>query len=135
MLLTSVFNYVIILEMIAYSFTNTYISGVHVGIQSAHAIVEIIRKHPNGPGVRSWISRYKTLIVKNGGDSSGLQEIVDLFKRRDNKFAWAEFREPDMENVRTSVAIIVPERIGRGEVKTPFEEELKALLKRTKLAV
>jgi len=117
------------------TFNLFHLSSIQQGIQGGHAANAVRNKYPRRSDVKTWAHRDLTIIHKNGGDSNGLQEIVDLFKRRDNKFAWAEFREPSMENVRTSVAIIIPERISRGEVTTPFEEELKCLLKRTKLAI
>jgi hypothetical protein len=117
------------------TFNLFHLSSIQQGIQGGHAANAVRNKYPRRSDVKTWAHRDLTIIHKNGGDCHGLQEIVDLFKRRDNKFAWAEFREPDMENCRTSVAIVLPERISRGEVKTEFEEQLRILLKSTKLAI
>lgn len=120
------------------TFNIFHFSSIQQGIQGGHAANAVRNKYPKRSDVRTWAHRDLTIIHKNGGTSQGLQAVVDLFKRRDNPFAWQDFREPDAENIRTSVAIVLPQRIspdGSFTPKTEFEQELKALLKRTKLAV
>ena len=116
------------------TFNLFHLSSIQQGIQGGHAANAVRNKYPKRSDVKTWAHRDLTIIHKNGGASQDLEAIVELFKRRDNPFAWADFREPDMENCRTAVAIIIPERMARGEAKTEFEDELKALLKRTRLA-
>lgn len=116
------------------TFNLFHLSSIQQGIQGGHAANAVRNKYPKRSDVKTWAHRDLTIIHKNGGDSNSLQEIVDLFKQRSNHFAWAEFREPDMENCRTSVAIILPESFMKEKPKTDFEQELQALMKRTKLA-
>ena len=120
------------------TFNVFHLSSIQQGIQGGHAANAVRNKYPKRSDVKTWATRDLTIIHKNGGASQGLQDIVDMFKRRDNPFAWQDFREPDLENIRTSVAIILPQRItpdGSFKPQTPFEEDLKKLLKSTRLAV
>jgi hypothetical protein len=112
-----------------------YIGGIHAGIQSAHAVADLLSKHPKDKSLKQWATKDKTLIVKAGGDSNDIKDIVKLFKNKANPYSWALFKEPDLENVVTAVAICVPEHIyvGKGTF-TGFDEKLVALIKRCPLA-
>src|SRR5688572_19208229 len=121
--------------MLMVTFNLFHFSSIQQGIQGGHAANAVRNKYPRRKDVKRWATKDLTINHKNGGDSSGLEEIVKLFKSKDNPYAWEDFREPDAENIRTSVAICVPEHIyvGKGSF-SGFEEKLVALIKRCPLA-
>jgi hypothetical protein len=121
--------------MRAFFFQPFHLSSIQQGIQAGHAAVELVNKYPHNPAVNRWRKRDKTFIVKNGGDSNSVHGILKLFKSKKNIFPFAEFREPDLENILTSVVILLPKHIYEDRVASnAFEEELISLLKRTQLA-
>lgn len=123
-------------QMRLYFFNLFHLSSIQQGIQAGHAAVELINKYPSDPRVDRWRLNDKTFIVKNGGDSKALNEIVELFQREENKFPWAEFREPDIEGSPiTSVAILLPRMIYEGKyAANDFDKEIISLVKRTRFA-
>lgn len=116
------------------TFNLFHLSSIQQGIQGGHAANALRNKYPRSKAVRQWAHEDLTIIHKNGGGSDQLTEIIELFKHKDNKFPWVEFREPDMWNVITSVAIAVPDDLTSWEPSNAFEEKLISLLKRTQLA-
>lgn len=110
-----------------YHINNFYLSGIHAGIQSAHAQHELAMKYltPNGPIVKSpfhqpaidgyveWATNHKTIIVLNGGMQADLEKWVELLSSTSHAHAWATFHEaPEALNgALTNIALVLPERI------------------------
>lgn len=98
--------------LIAYSFVNMYISGIHAGIQTAHALVELGLSFGSTSRVyKQWASTDKTLIIKNGRGSNEMTQM-----KRDIAGACytldipcATFVEPDADNLLTAIVFIVPQ--------------------------
>lgn len=116
------------------TFQPFHLSSIQQGIQSGHAATTIGVKFPRSKAYKRWM-KAPTIIVKNAGTSREMEEILTLFRRKDNPYPWAVFREEDFWNVITSIAICIPEWVAKTKhPKTDFQKELVALLKRTRLA-
>jgi hypothetical protein len=97
-----------------YVFANRYISGVHVGIQSAHAIARCSLQMRRGiHAYERWVTEHETICVLNGGDHQDLERIKDRLIQ--NHSLWEEevgsFREVGMNNSYTAIAFIADERL------------------------
>jgi hypothetical protein len=102
------------MENRAYFFTNMYISDIQRGIQSAHCISDMHVKYKNHGNdlLDKWAKYDKTMIVLNGGYSSHLKELCEIFCK--NKiFPWKYFQESEeaLDGALTCVGIILPEYI------------------------
>lgn len=111
-----------------YSVTNTYCSGIHAGIQTAHAVANmwIKKKVRGGPkyskGIRNlvleeWARDHKTIIIFNGGMQPQLNEIHRLMLEVEDQtsFPCSQFKESmeAMNRTLTAVAIVLPEWVYR----------------------
>lgn len=109
-----------------YSFQNFYLSGIHAGIQTAHAIQELNNKYQEIEGadipaqtrLKIWATIDKTIVVVNGGTQDTLESLyrkLHSFER--SLFPYAYFEEDSgLNNSLTNVSIIVPKRVWSGEV-------------------
>jgi hypothetical protein len=122
--------------MKVFAFQPYQLSPMQHAAQAFHVGVEFTKKHYHkNKSAKRWADRDKTVIIKSGGTFPDVEDIFKLFKSRQNSFPFAEFREPDIFNHITSVAICVPARIYKHyKAENDFEKELISLLKRTKLA-
>lgn len=112
-----------------YHFNNFYLTGVHAGIQAAHAQHELSLKYMESSvyfekskvdhhGTQEndyleWLENHKTIILLNAGMAQDLEELVELFDTKDNPFPWAEWRESKeaLNGCITSIAMVLPDRI------------------------
>lgn len=98
-----------------YCIVNQYISGIHAGIQSAHAIHEMFIKYPQRTSNASnllwdWASEDKTIIVLDGGYQQRMFEMIDLMegiKSLPHSYFCEE--EDALNGALTAVAIVLPE--------------------------
>lgn len=104
------------MKLRAYALVNQYIAGIHAGIQTAHALMEMSSKYDGFCGeepemFEEWRDHHKTIIVLNGGYQQRIYEIMELWKKCD--FPYAHFcEEPDALNgALTAAVIILPEYI------------------------
>lgn len=106
-----------------YSFTNMYLSSLQVGLQSGHCIADMFVRYPNGlkPASKDqmlweWAEEHKTMILLNGGYDSAIRDLTEFFERASNPYPWSDFHESEdaMNNMQTTVGIILPERIYEG---------------------
>lgn len=92
------------------------LSSIQQGIQAGHAAVDLVRKYTTGLSweqtleqrkqVAHWADNDKTLIVLNGGTSKMLAKIIRSIPKQ---LPFAIFKEPDLYNKVTSVAVLIPE--------------------------
>ena len=107
-----------------YSFTNFMLSSIQHGIQTAHIMGEILIKNDPTPYhneiTLEWLSRHKTIIVCNGGNSKSITELYQFFAHRHNKYPFASFNEDtdSLNGALTGVGIVLPPEIY--DVKTEF---------------
>lgn len=83
------------------------LSPIQQGIQAAHAIVEYQRLH-NSRDYSEWATNHKTILVKNGGTTGpngSLQSILRFIQK--TKTPYATFKEPDINNALTAIAVLV----------------------------
>lgn len=105
----SSFNAQKILEQRMYVFVERHLSPIDKGIQSAHAVVEYSNKFSKNENYYQWAFYDKTLILLNGGVVS---DLVDLTKTLyENEIPFSSFNEIDMNNMLTSVAVLIDERV------------------------
>lgn len=116
------------MERRAYFFQNTYVSGIHAGIQSQHCTTEMFIKYTHSIMHRAelqehnqgceqmlydWAYNHKTTIVLNGGFAKALYELSVFLDDDENKYPWAYFKESEdaLDGCITNVGIILPEKI------------------------
>lgn len=102
-----------------YSLTNMYTSGIHAGIQTAHAVHEMFTKYgergEEGYKLHDWARSHKTIIVLNGGYQSHLEEAYKQIGKlaTDLKLPYSKFHESKeaLNEALTAIAIIIPQEI------------------------
>jgi hypothetical protein len=103
-----------------YSFVTFYLAkGIHAGIQTGHAAVDLTRKYMPNKGeseehvamVAQWADIDKTFIVLNGGMHFEMQQVLDTV--RDSGYPFAVFHESQeaLAGIMTSVVVVLPESI------------------------
>lgn len=56
---------------------NMYMAGIHAGIQSLHAVGEMMILHPDNSRFKAWLGRDKTVKILNGGTQSNIRWLRD----------------------------------------------------------
>lgn len=110
--------------MRCYHINNFYLSGIHAGIQSAHAQHEMAlkylvkKKHNQDASAAEsyieWIENHKTIVVLNGGMSKDLLVWQEFLSRPANSnLAWAAFSESEeaLNGAITNIALVLPPRM------------------------
>jgi len=103
-----------------YSFVTFYLAkGIHAGIQTGHAAVDLVRKYAPNLGedadhcnmVAQWADIDKTFIVLNGGMHFEMQQVLDVV--RNAGFPFATFHEsPEaLAGIMTSIVVVLPESV------------------------
>lgn len=94
--------------------THRILSPIQAGVQAAHAVAELLVKHPEDSLSLKWAMDHKTLIILNGGNTQNLKELEKHCSDPSvDKFEWASFRESEdfADGLLTAVAVVVPEYI------------------------
>jgi hypothetical protein len=112
--------------MRCYHLNNFYLSGIHAGIQSAHAQHELASKYlMTADGdfydetliqYEEWAKHHKTIVVLNGGMQKDLQLWVEfLTVNSHHLFPWSAFYESidALNGALTNVALVLPEHMYR----------------------
>jgi len=113
-----------------YFFVPYNISEIQKGIQAGHCALEYILRYGHTTLCVDFVKKHKTWIILNGGTTmdydeynrtcGDINEIRD--KLSDNEIAYAEFREPDLNNALTAVCFIADERVWDFETYPDWEE-------------
>lgn len=118
-----------------YVLVEHHLSPLDKGIQSTHAVVEyynecrLWNKKEVLKAFDKWANDDKTLILLNGGSVIDLDKTLELFE--ENNIAYGVFREPDLDNIVTAVAVLADERIFEDKYM-PFDVwQMKALLNKS----
>lgn len=136
-----------------YSFTNLYTSGIHAGIQTAHAVHEMMWKYgstdhdrskPKYKNLLEWAENHKTIIVKQAGYHAALDSLYDELKEPSAWLdlpiiRWRESKEA-LNGATTAIGIVIPQSIyslrpERDAIPSSPEEALAALINRYPMAV
>lgn len=116
-----------------YCIVNQYITGIHAGIQSAHAIAELMtwygKPRTDAPEeltahhwLKCWREEDKTIIVLNGGYQSVLQDFLDQAMSLETyPVAWWREEQKALNGAMTAVAVVLPEFIYNPEYKATPE--------------
>jgi hypothetical protein len=144
--------------LVMFSFQHFQFAGIHAGIQSGHCWVEMAAHYKGSPYngkykmFWEWAQSHKTVNIRNGGDQTGLIDIIKILKRPDNPYPWMQWQEDKSCNhCLTNVSIIVPEHVYSFEMQsgctnigvdytktikvlTDFDVELYNLIKSTRHA-
>lgn len=127
--------------MRCYHINNTYLSGIHAGIQSAHTQHELAIKYLASTPYRNmvadeslveygarldlhtdakaeyidWANNHKTMILLNGGMMSHLLEFEKFLNAHQHSYAWSSFREEEdaLNGALTNIGIVLPEHMYR----------------------
>lgn len=107
------------LELRMYGLTPYQLSGIQIGIQFGHAVVEYGQKFKNNIIYNDWANSHKTVILLNGGTTNHRinkqlpfgtlnQHLLTL---NENDIDLATFQEPDLGDQLTAIVFIVDERV------------------------
>lgn len=108
--------------MKAYTFINSYVCGIQVGIQAGHAIVELMNSYQpmdssvrammedqnedlNTELVQEWAESHKTFVWLDGGDSETMGVLA--LSLHAASMPYAVFREPGLGNVVTAISTVL----------------------------
>ena len=99
----------------AYIFTHVYLNTMQVGIQSSHCISELfvannLVNNPKGhEQVMDWATNHKTVkfLCATGGDGFDIARSDTRGMANKYGMAYAEFREPDINNMITSFGFVI----------------------------
>ena len=107
-----------------YAFTNMHVTGIHAGIQAAHAVVDMHRKYEsrcdNDPGAlaklltyNDWADNHKTMRIFNGGTSANLNTIYRSLLQCavELNLPVGKFHESGLEGALTAICIVVPMQV------------------------
>jgi hypothetical protein len=122
-----------------YFFCLRQLSGLNKGIQAGHAALEYARAFKNDHMLVDFIENHKTFILLEGGTSI---EMIDRLRELQTfDISYAGFEEPDLNNIVTAIAFIIPEHIydygkGKGDIVDDGSREYKvySYLKNFRLA-
>ncbi len=105
-------------ELRLYTFTNFYLSSIQQGIQSGHALGELMLAASLGNVTGSdllydWAENWKTMICLNGGDNVAIEDLYGFLHNDENPYPFAPFHESEgaLGGIMTSVAIVLPAKI------------------------
>lgn len=93
--------------MKAYTFINSYVCGIQVGIQAGHANVELAKDADCNDEVRRWADHHKTFVWLNGGDSDDMAYVLALLTGSGLPFS--RFFEPGMGGLLTASTVLLNE--------------------------
>lgn len=94
--------------MKAYTFVNTYVCGIQVGIQAGHSLVRHMADHGSNPIVAEWVSEHQTFVWLDGGDSRAMDLLA--VRLEDAGIPFTAFREEGMDDLLTSITFVLDER-------------------------
>ena len=130
--------------MRVYTFSHNYLNVRQQLIQAQHATVELFNHFEkidlveygmatgDNPPVHivtmskqadvlyDWSVNHKTHIALNGGNSPEMKELAIILANEENPYPVAQFNEEDIDDMLTSMAIVLPEKIY--ELATLFKQ-------------
>ncbi len=103
-----------------YAWGNMYLASIQQGIQALHLTSELYQKYSYPCDnldqmhmLYDWGRDHKTVIVLNGGESTGLKDIANQFRVDENPYPWTQWYESQdaLNDALTCVGIVVPTAI------------------------
>lgn len=110
-------------ELRLYSFVNFYLSSIQQGIQTGHLTDNMSVRYlgdirgPERDLYIEWITKHKTYIVLNGGDSAAIYENYVQMSAlcQQLKLPYGSFNEPGCNDMKTCYGVVVPEKYFNAE--------------------
>lgn len=105
-----------------YSLVLRQLSPIQKGVQSAHSIVEYIKKFHKSSEYIQWVNVDKTIIILDGGTFKEMRECRETLENLG--VPYAVFYEEDLGNLVTSISFLVEDKVWDYKNYPSFEEEL-----------
>lgn len=105
-----------------YSLVLRQLSPIQKGVQSAHSIVEYIKKFHKSSEYIQWVNVDKTIIILDGGTFKEMRECRETLENLG--VPYAVFYEEDLGNLVTSISFLVEDKVWDHKSYPSFEEEL-----------
>lgn len=105
-----------------YSLVLRQLSPIQKGVQSAHSIVEYIKKFHKSSEYIHWVNVDKTIIMLDGGTFKEMRECRETLESLGVQYA--AFYEEDLGNLVTSISFLVEDKVWDYKNYPSFEEEL-----------
>ena len=105
-----------------YSLVLRQLNPIQKGIQSAHSIVEYVRKYYKSTEYIQWATVDKTIIMLDGGTYSELKECRDTLINLG--VPYATFYEEDLGDIMTSISFLVEDKVWDSKSYPSYEDEL-----------
>ena len=105
-----------------YSLVLRQLSPIQKGVQSAHSIVEYIKKFYKSSEYIQWVNVDKTMIILDGGTYPEIKDCRDILEELE--VPYAVFYEEDLGNIITSISFLVEDRVWDSESYPAYEDEL-----------
>lgn len=104
------------LELRMYGFVNYQLTGIQMGIQFAHSIVEYGLENFNTNEYLDWAKYWKTVILLNGGTTNNNIDRLGTINQTyntllENEVLCSSFSEPDLGDQMTAICFIIDERV------------------------
>lgn len=112
------------MELRMYGLVNYQLTGIQMGIQFGHAVVEYGLDN-NSDLYQDWAKNHKTFIILNGGTTNINPNKLGtlnqhLLSLKDNGIICSPFYEPDLGDQLTAICFIVDERVFNKEKYPDF---------------
>lgn len=114
-------------EQRMYVFALRQLSPLDKGIQSLHAVVEYGNVFGDDKEYIRWSRKDKTVIILNGGTTIDLDNVWETLTKQFNMKATL-FREPDLGNIVTAIAVLLPKKYWGVEEKLKIQMNIAANL-------
>lgn len=111
------------MEYRMYVLVERHLSPIDKGIQAAHAIASYsnVMEHDSElkEQYKKWCNEDKTIILLNGGTVKDLKYYMDEMSKLNISYSY--FKEPDLDNIVTAIAILVDERVFNKEKYVDYQ--------------
>lgn len=108
-----------------YCFVERHLSPIDKGIQAAHSIVEYANQYGDNVDYAIWAYSDKTIVLLNGGT---VNDLCDICKElNDYNINYSLFKEQDLGNIITAVAVLVDDRSFNSVNQDEWKEEYTEL--------
>lgn len=105
-----------------YSLVLRQLSPIQKGVQSAHSIVEYIKKFYTSSEYIQWVNVDRTIIMLDGGTFQEMKECRETLETLG--VPYAVFYEEDLGNLVTSISFLVEDKVWDSDAYPAYEEEL-----------
>lgn len=92
------------------------LSQIQKGVQGAHAVVELMHRHPDDKTIDNWAKHHKTLIMLDGGTTNkipkhlgSLNKTLENLKTNFPEVKLGYFYEPDLGDQLTAICFVCSE--------------------------